>query len=298
MSCSRGSFLFASDMPLRAYRVLPLAVLSVATLLLAGACGSGNDLILATTTSTNDSGLLDEIVPLFEKSNDYNVKIVAVGSGQALEMGARGDADVLLVHAPSSEEEFVAAGNGVNRQLVMHNDFIIVGPADDPAGVRRATDAISAIHAILKSEASFISRGDASGTNALELSLWHELSFDPGGQSWYEETGQGMGQTLQVAGQRDAYTISDRGTYLALRDVLDLDILHEGDPRLLNIYHVMQVNPDKFGDVNAEGAAAFVAFMVSPEAQALVAEFGVERFGRPLFIPDAGKTEEELRENR
>jgi len=287
---------FACDMLMVTYR-WPAFVLALALVLLAGpACSSGNDLILATTTSTQDSGLLDVLVPAFEDESGYNVKVIAVGSGQAIEMGQRGDADVLLTHAPSAEEGFVAEGYGVNRQLVMHNDFIIVGPAGDPAGVADASSALDALRAIAGAGAPFFSRGDDSGTHKLELKLWDQLGMtpDPASDSWYEETGQGMGATLQVANQRNGYTMSDRATYLAQQENLDLEILSEGDPVLLNIYHVMQVNPDRFGDVNADGAAAFVAFMVSGAAQALIGEFGVEEFGQQLFVPDAGKAEDEL----
>ena len=283
---------FGRDMLAQTYRG---AVLLIATLLLSVSCGGGKtELILATTTSTNDSGLLDVLVPAFEDENDYNVKIIAVGTGQALEMGARGDADVLLVHAPSSEEQFVADGNGTNRQLVMHNDFIIVGPADDPAGVQDAADALGALQAIRDAGAAFISRGDDSGTHKLELKLWEDLGFDPAGESWYEETGSGMSETLTIADQKAAYTISDRATYLARLDTIDLEIEHEGDPALLNIYHVMQVNPDKFDGLEEEGAAAFVAFLISGEAQQLIGNFGVEEFGQQLFVPDAGKSEANL----
>ena len=289
-----GAFFFASDMLRSAYRAA--FIVTVGLLLLAAACGSNDDLILATTTSTFDSGLLDELEPLFEKQTGYNLKIIAVGTGQALEMGRRGDADVLLVHAPSSEGEFVENGYGINRQLVMHNDFVIVGPDGDPAALRLADDAIAALSLVLKSGSTFISRGDDSGTHKLELSLWDDLGFEPSGEGWYVESGQGMGATLQVANQRDAYTISDRGTYLSLLDVLDLEILHEGDPRLLNIYHVMQVNPATSDDVNADAAAAFVDFMVSDEAQAIIKDFGADEFGRPLFVPDAGRSAGDLEE--
>ena len=287
--------MFGFDMFSPAYRRVGGLALSAAVALVLGvACGGGNDLILATTTSTDDSGLLDVLVPAFEEATGYQVKIIPVGSGQALTMGRRGDADVLLVHAPSAEEEFVAEGYGTNRRLIMHNDFVVVGPADDPAGVREASNAPQALRTIASAEASFISRGDDSGTHQRELSLWEELGFDPTGAGWYSEAGSGMAATLQVANQRNAYTISDRATYLAQLDVLDLAVLHEGDPRLLNIYHVMQVNPERFDAVNASGAEAFVAFLVSEEAQALIADFGVERFGKPLFVPDAGKSEGEL----
>lgn len=289
-----SAFFFARDMLQPAYRLAFVAL--AALILLASACGSGDSLILATTTSTFDSGLLDELVPLFEKQTGFDVKVIAVGTGQALEMGRRGDADVLLVHAPAAEEQFVEEGYGVNRLLVMHNDFIIVGPDGDPAELRSAPDAMSALRAILTSEQTFVSRGDDSGTNKLELSIWAELGDDPTGEGWYLESGQGMGATLQIANQREAYTITDRATYLALLDVLDLEILHEGDPILLNIYHVMQVNPERSSSVQGEKAAAFVDFMVSDEAQALIAEFGVEKFGQPLFVPDAGLTEAGVRE--
>ncbi len=289
------TFFFARDMLRPAYRFGLVAF--AALLLLAAACGSGDSLILATTTSTFDSGLLDELVPLFEDQTGINVKIIAVGTGQALEMGRRGDADVLLVHAPSAEEQFVEEGYGINRLLVMHNDFVIVGPDSDPADLRGVSDAVSALRAIQTSERTFVSRDDDSGTNKLELSVWEEVGYDPTGDSWYLKAGQGMGATLQIANQREAYTITDRATYLALLDVLDLEILFEGDSRLLNIYHVMQVNPERSSNVQGESAEAFVDFMVSDEAQALIAEFGVEKFGQPLFVPDAGLTEADVREN-
>ena len=289
------AFFFARDMLQPAYRFALVTL--AALLLLAAACGSGDALILATTTSTFDSGLLDELVPLFEEQTGINVKVIAVGTGQALEMGRRGDADVLLVHAPMAEEQFVEEGYGVNRLLVMHNDFVIVGPAGDPADLRSASDATSALRAIQTLEQTFVSRGDDSGTNKLELSIWEELGYDPSGEDWYLQSGQGMGATLQVANQREGYTITDRATYLALLDVLDLEILFEGDSRLLNIYHVMQVNPERSSNVQGESAVAFVDFMVSDEAQALIAEFGVEKFGQPLFVPDAGLTEADVRGN-
>ena len=289
-----SAFSFACDMLRPAYRLGFVTLAGL--LLLASACGSSDSLILATTTSTFDSGLLDELMPLFEEQTGFNVKVIAVGTGQALEMGRRGDADVLLVHAPAAEEQFVEEGYGVNRQLVMHNDFIIVGPASDPAELRSVPDAMSALRAIQTLEQTFVSRGDDSGTNKLELSIWAELGYDPTGEGWYLESGQGMGATLQIANQREAYTITDRATYLALLDVLDLEILHEGDPSLLNIYHVMQVNPERSSNVQGESAGAFVDFMLSDEAQAIIAEFGVEKFGQPLFVPGAGLTEADVRE--
>jgi len=252
------------------------------------------DIILATTTSTQDTGLLDTLVPIFEDESGYNVKVIAVGSGQALAMGERGDADVLLVHAPSSELPLVESGAAINRQLVMHNDFIIVGPESDPAGVKGMTSAADALAAIYNKGATFVSRGDDSGTDKAEKALWKKANLDPSGQSWYEESGQGMGATLTIADQTGAYTLSDRGTYLAQQKNLALVILVEGDPVLFNVYHVMQVNPDKFDLVNGPGGAAFVEFMVSDATQAIIKDFGVDKYGQPLFIPDAGKNEADL----
>jgi len=252
------------------------------------------DIILATTTSTQDTGLLDTLVPIFEKDSGYNVKVIAVGSGQALAMGERGDADVLLVHAPSSELPLVDSGAAINRQLVMHNDFIIVGPESDPAGIKGMTSTVDALTAIYNKGARFLSRGDDSGTDKAEKALWKKANLDPKGQSWYEESGQGMGATLTIANQTGAYILADRGTYLSQKANLDLVIVVEGDPALFNVYHVMQVNPEKFDLVNGPGGAAFVEFMVSDATQAIIKDFGVDKYGQPLFIPDAGKDESEL----
>jgi tungstate transport system substrate-binding protein len=280
------------------YRKLALliAMFAIAAATLGGAaCGdSKKDVILATTTSTQDSGLLDVLVPAFEEQSAYHVKVIAVGTGEALKMGERGDADVLLVHAPSSEQEFMDAGNGVNRQLVMHNDYVIVGPENDPAQIRSAAGAHAAMQAIADAKSPFISRGDDSGTNKFELKLWKDLNIDPKGLDNYEETGQGMGATLQVADQKNAYTISDRGTYLAYEDKVALVIDFENDPPLLNVYHVIEVNPDKFDNLNVEGAKAFAAFMVAPATQELIGTFGVDKYGQALFTPDAGKSEADV----
>jgi tungstate transport system substrate-binding protein len=251
------------------------------------------DVILATTTSTQDTGLLDTLVPIFEDESGYNVKVIAVGSGQALAMGERGDADVLLVHAPSSELPLIESGAAINRQLVMHNDFIVVGPESDPAGIKGMT-AADALAAIYDKGARFVSRGDDSGTDKAEKALWKKADLDPKGQSWYEESGQGMGATLTIANQTDAYILADRGTYLSQKENLQLVILVEGDPVLFNVYHVMQVNPDKFDLANGPGGAAFVDFMVSDATQAIIKDFGVDKYGQPLFIPDAGKDESQL----
>ncbi len=252
------------------------------------------ELILATTTSTRDSGLLDVLVPVFEKSTGYKVKPIAVGSGQAMTMGERGEADVLLVHAPDSEVKFIQAGHGINRKLVMHNDFIIAGPPADPAVIKKKTSAVESLKSIASAKAILISRGDNSGTHQLELKVWKTAGIDPRGQTWYQESGQGMGATLNIASEKGAYTITDRATYLATRKNLSLELLVEGDPILLNIYHVIQVNPQKSSKINAAGARAFVEFMVAPATQKAIGSFGTEKFGQPLFFPDAGKTEAEL----
>lgn len=252
------------------------------------------DLILATTTSTQDSGLLDVIIPMFEKQTGYKVKTVAVGTGQALKMGEEGNADVLLVHAPASEKDFMAKGVGGERLLVMHNDFIVVGPAADPAKVKDTKTAVDTLKAIAAAKATFVSRADDSGTHKMELSLWKKAEIDPKGQAWYLETGQGMGATLKVASEKGGYTLTDRATYLANKANLSLDLLLEKDNALLNVYHVITVNPDKFPKVNAAGAKAFAAFMVAADTQKVIAEFGKEKFGQSLFVADADKTDADL----
>jgi tungstate transport system substrate-binding protein len=245
-----------------------------------------DDVILGTTTSTQDSGLLDELIPLFEDQTGYHLIPIAVGSGAAMEMGERGEADVLLVHSPAAEEEFMDAGYGINRHLVMYNDFIIVGPENDPAGVKDTSTALDAMRAIRDSESTFISRGDDSGTHKLELSLWEKAGIEPGG-SWYQESGTGMGETLSIANERDAYTISDRGTFLSQGDRLDLVILSEGDKALINIYHVIAVNPERYDTINSVGAQAFIDFMLNPATQTVIGDFGTEEFGQALFTPCA-----------
>jgi len=252
------------------------------------------DIILATTTSTQDSGLLDVLVPLFEKKTGYFVKTIAVGSGQAMAMGRKGEADVLLVHSPDEEVSFMARGFGVNRRLLMHNDFIIVGPAADRAGIGGVKSAAAAFRKIAAAEALFMSRGDNSGTHAKERTLWKAAGINPGGQRWYQETGLGMGQTLGVASEKRAYTLSDRGTYLALKKRLELGVRVEGDRGLLNIYHVIEVNPEKWPKVNTAGARAFGDFMTAQETQDIIRTFGVDKLGSPLFFPDVGKREEDL----
>ncbi len=246
------------------------------------------DLILATTTSTVDSGLLDVLNPVFEKKTGYRVKTISVGTGQALAMGEKGEADVLLTHAPAAEKKLVDSGAVTNYQLVMHNDFVLVGPPDDPAGIK-GKSAPEALKAIAEKGAVFVSRGDDSGTHKMEKSLWKKADVTTEGAKWYQEAGQGMGATLAMASEKHGYTLTDRATYLAQKANLKMDILSEGDKSLLNIYHVMQVNPEKFDKVNAEGAKAYVDFMVAPETQKMIGDFGKEKFGQSLFFPDAGK---------
>ncbi len=252
------------------------------------------NIILATTTSTQDSGLLDVLIPSFAKKTGYFVKTIALGSGQSMAMGQRGEADVLLVHSPEAEKKMVAEGYGINRRIVMHNDYIIAGPKEDRAKIKGIKLASEAFKKLALANALFLSRGDNSGTHAKEKSIWKTAGINPEEGKWYQQTGLGMGQTLNVAAEKKGYTLADRGTYLALKKNLGLDILVEGDALLLNIYHVIEVNPNKWPKVNAAGAKTFSEFMVSKEAQEVIKNFGVEKFGSPLFFPDAGKKEEEL----
>jgi tungstate transport system substrate-binding protein len=252
------------------------------------------NIILATTTSTQDSGLLDKLIPIFEKKTGYFVKTIAVGSGAAMKMGEKGEADVMLVHSPDAEKKFIADGFGINRQLVMHNDFIIIGPGTDPAKIKGTKSSAETLKLIAKAEGLFLSRGDNSGTHAKEKGLWKKANINPVGQKWFQETGLGMGQTLNVTAEKKGYTLTDRGTYLSLKKNLGLDILVEGDAALLNIYHVIEVNSAKWPKANAAGAKAFAAFMVSKQTQGIVKTFGIDKFGSPLFVPDAGKKVEDL----
>lgn len=279
-----------------------VAGLLVALAFASGACSPASSatapagkqsLILATTTSTQDSGLLDILVPAFEQGTGYTVKIIAAGSGQAMRMGKECNADVLLVHAPAAEADFMDAGSGVDRRLVMHNDFVLVGPASDPAGIKGTVTAADAFQKIATAQASFVSRGDKSGTNAKELALWEQADITPEG-AWYLESGQGMGATLQIASEKGGYTITDRATYLATKDTLALDLLVEGDAGLLNVYHVISINPSTCSGVNAAGATAFADYLTSAAGQALIGGFGTDTYGQPLFVPDAGKSEDTL----
>jgi tungstate transport system substrate-binding protein len=248
--------------------------------------------ILSTTTSTQDSGLLDLVVPMFERKSGLSVKTISVGTGQALALAARGEADVTLAHAPALEKKYVEEGKMQNRRLVMYNDFVVVGPADDPAKVKGAK-AVEAIKRIAAAQARFVSRGDKSGTHTLELGLWKQAAVEPKG-AWYIESGQGMGQTLGIANDRRAYTLTDRATWLAFGKRIDLPILVEGDRPLLNVYSVMEVNPANGPRVNAAGGKAFADFMLTPEVQEAIKAFGVDKYGQALFVPVGGKRDEDL----
>jgi tungstate transport system substrate-binding protein len=272
--------------------LLPALALTFFSITYSADVGKRN-VILSTTTSTQDSGLLDVLVPLFEKQSGYAVKTISVGTGQALALGAKGDADVVLVHAPSLEKKYVADDKLRNRRVVMYNDFVIIGPKDDPAKIRSMKSATAALKAIAGAKGNFVSRGDKSGTHTLERALWKSAGIEPKG-SWYIEAGQGMGATLGIANERNAYAITDRGTYLAFKKRVSLPILLEGDRALLNIYSVLEVNPANGPRVNSAGGKAFADFIVAPQTQEVIKTFGVEKFGQPLFVPVAGKKEDEL----
>jgi tungstate transport system substrate-binding protein len=248
----------------------------------------GAEIILATTTSTQDTGLLDSLLPMFQRATGIKVKAIAVGTGAALDMARRGDADAVLVHAPDAERAYVESGDLIDGRLIMHNDFLIIGPASDPAHIRNQGDAAAAMKAIAQG-GSFVSRGDGSGTEKKELELWKAAGVSPASIPKREETGQGMGATLLLAEARQTYTLTDRGTYLAFKDRLTLVPLVEGDPRLLNIYHAYVVNPGKHPTARRTEATRFVRYLTEPEVQQWIGQFGVAKFGRPLFVPDAGR---------
>jgi len=244
----------------------------------------GKNLTLATTTSTQDSGLLDVLIPAFEKASGIKVKVVAVGTGQSIEIARRGDADVVLVHARKLEDQFVADGQGINRRDVMYNDFVVVGPPGDPAGIKGMKDAAAAFAKIAQAKASFVSRGDKSGTNVKENEVWAAAQVKPAG-SWYLSAGAGMDEALRLASEKGAYTLSDRATYLATKDKYKLDIVVEGDKILYNPYGVIAVNPKVHPNVNYRGAMAFINFITGPEGRKIIGDFGRDRFGQPLFTP-------------
>ncbi|HXV86514.1 MAG TPA: substrate-binding domain-containing protein [Gemmatimonadales bacterium] len=255
----------------------------------AGAVGSaqstqGRDLILATTTSVRDAGLLDTILPEFERTQGRRVRVLAVGSGQAMELGRRGEADLLILHDPAGEEAFVREGLGLDRRLLMHNEFIVVGPATDPARIRGLADPAAAFRAIAARQATFVSRGDGSGTHVKERGIWSAAGTGPKG-TWYLEAGQGMGQTLQIANELRGYTLADIGTFLAHKSPLDLVVLVEGAPALRNPYHVMLVNPARFPWIDAAGAVILHHYLLEPGTQRRIGAFGRARYGRSLFVP-------------
>jgi tungstate transport system substrate-binding protein len=261
-----------------------LALLLLLTSLEAGA--AEGRLRLSTTTSTENTGLLYALIPPFEERFQLKVDIVPVGTGKALKLAETGDVDVTLVHAPELEEEFVRRGFGVNRRYVMYNDFVIVGPPQDPAAIKEARDAVAAFRKIAEVKATFISRGDRSGTHAKELHLWEKAGVKPS-LPWYLEAGRGMGAVLVIADQKRAYTLTDRGTYLVFRQKLDLSLLFEKDPILSNPYHVIAVNPARHPKVNYLGAMLFIGWLTSHEGQEIIRNFGKEKFGQPLFVPTA-----------
>ena len=276
---------------LRLRSALPLFVLILGAVIAGGMCGCGSsaipdedrsELILATTTSVLDSGLLDVLVERFEEKYPYRVKAIAVGSGAALLMARQGEADVTITHEPRAEKEFMDAGYGESRREVMYNDFIIVGPAADPAGIKGVGDAVEAFTRISASGLPFVSRGDASGTHAMEMSVWERAGIQPAGD-WYMESGQGMGYTLRTADEEGAYTITDRATFIVLDEALDLEIMVEGDPGLLNVYSVIVTDPEVYPDTNIQGARDLQAFLFEPGTQELIGDFGVDTYGQHLF---------------
>jgi tungstate transport system substrate-binding protein len=273
-------------------RVL-LALVAVLVLTLPMEAQQSTTIILSTTTSTQDSGLLDVLVPMFERKTGNTVKTISVGTGQALALAARGEADVTLAHAPELEKKYVADGKMINRRLVMYNDFVIIGSEEDPAKVKGEKSAVAAFKKIAAAGGRFVSRGDKSGTHTLELALWKQAGVTPAAP-WYIESGQGMGATLGIADDRKAYTLTDRATLLAFSKRVRLMTIVEGDRPLLNIYSVMEVNPANGPRVNAAGGKAFADFMLAPETQAVIKTFGVDKYGQALFVPIAGKKEEDL----
>lgn len=283
---------------LLSFVIISAMILSMA--LVFASCGSSDDssedeskgtIILATTTSTKDSGLLDEILPVFEKEEGYKVDVVSVGSGEAMKMGENGEADVLLVHSPAAEEEYVKGGHADEdgRYDVMYNDFVIVGPEADPAKVSSTSeDAVASFKSISSSEQTFVSRADDSGTHKKELSIWEKAGIKPSGD-WYIEAAAGMGDVITMTNEKEGYTLSDRATWLNVGKDTDLKILCEKDPSgmLNNQYGVICVNPDKNDKINHDGAKAFQKWILSEDTQKLIGEYGVEEYGEQLFVPNA-----------
>ena len=270
-------------------RRLFTAIAAFAMLAVGGISAVAQDksIVVASTTSTQDSGLFDHILPLFEAETGIDVRVVAQGTGQALDTGRRGDADVVFVHAKAQEEKFIEEGFGVKRFDVMYNDFVLIGPKSDPAGIRGSTDIAAALTAIRTKEAPFVSRGDKSGTHSAELRLWKEAGIDIAAAKgdWYREIGQGMGAALNTAGAMNAYVLSDRGTWLSFKNRGELGIVVEGDKRLFNQYGVMLVNPEKHPSVKADLGQSFIDWLISPEGQEAIDEYEID--GKQLFFPNA-----------
>lgn len=259
---------------------LAAAIASVAQL-------PAQSIIMATTTSVRDAGLLEEILPDFTAATGIEVRVVAVGSGQALELGRRGEADIFILHSPAAEEQFVRDGYGILRTPLMHNEFVLIGPPADPARLASVSGIAAALRLIAEGGHEFVSRGDNSGTHTRERQLWQLTGIEPSADSsWYVESGQGMGATLQIAYERAAYTLSDIGTYLSHPTGSRLRQYVGGDPALHNPYHVIVANPDRFDHVKLEAARRLRSYLVSADVQRRIGQFGVERFGRPLFVPD------------
>jgi tungstate transport system substrate-binding protein len=270
----------------RAMKRYVILFLSMTLVLCAVSVSAQERLKISSTTSTDNSGLFGALNPPFEKRLDCRIDVIAVGTGKALKIGEAGDVDVVFVHARAAEDKFIADGFGVNRRDVMYNDFIIIGPKEDPAGIRGFKDAKKALSAIAQKGAPFISRGDDSGTHKKEKFIWKKAGVTPKGK-WYAEAGQGMGAVIQIANEKKAYALADRGTYLAYSDKVDLVILCEGDKDLFNPYGIMAVNPARFPNVNYVLAMAYIGWITSQEGQAIIRKFGVAKFGQPLFIPQA-----------
>jgi tungstate transport system substrate-binding protein len=276
----------------KAVAVITIAALAIIGCMAATACAKDAELILASTTSTQDSGLFDELIPAFEKVSGYKVKVLAVGSGEAIKLGEKGEADVLLVHSRKAEDQFIADGYGINRKDVMHNDFIIVGPESDPAKIKGMESAAEAFKAIADSGSVFLSRADDSGTHKKELSIWEKAQVKPAGD-WYMETGQGMGETLIIAQEKQGYTLTDNATWFATKSSPGSSLVElvKGDKALYNPYGVIAVNPEKHPDlkINYKGATAFIDFITGAQGQKIIKEFGVTKYGEPLFYPDVIK---------
>lgn len=275
-----------------------LVALLAAVFLVPMDCGEARErktVLLATGTSIMDSDLLDDLTAAFEKKTGHRLKPLAIGSGQALAMGERGEVDVLFVHDPASERQFLSAGHGINRQLVMYNDYYLVGPPDDPARVAGAGAITESFRRIAAAGALFISRGDHSGNDRLEKALWRELGSNPEASRWYQETGLGMGHTLQLAADKRGYALVDRATYFAFFGKVNLRLYLKGGRGLVNLYHVIEVNPARWPKVNSAGARAFSEFLLSDDFQRLAANFGRAKYGETLFYAGKGKKEEDFK---